>query len=328
MARFSWDKQWTPSRHYFAYAHTQASGDRVSQLAEILTTADKNKSLLATGTPEIKDGHVVTHEYTGDYNEAFTFWNNYEPDPAVIDSQKSVAAALRSLVNAALTPVERERLAYLSGHVEFAVPYTEAWMLAHRLNALLQKADADQLRREGIPIWLKLAPQVRKSVIAFQRIVATRNDLGTLASIQNKLVRLALVRLPMSLEEKLGELPAEVDAAYRAAIEPDSTQPERLIVPTRPTMLAAGETVRLLAIVPGPDQPTRVSLHTRISGAAAWTPKPAKLLGRRTYEMTLGPFQPGAASLAEYYISAEAGAARFTVPFAGVYGPYRLTFMT
>ena len=89
-ARFSWDKRLTPAEYFGAYARTQAAGPRAAQLAAILTDTTSIRNCCAR-TKEIKDGHVVTHEFSGDYNEGFTFWNEYEPDPAIVDSQKQVA---------------------------------------------------------------------------------------------------------------------------------------------------------------------------------------------------------------------------------------------
>ncbi len=299
-SRFSWDASLKPADYYAAYARTQAAGERASALACVLIDADRNRKLLATGTDEIKDGHVVTHEYSGDYNEAFTFWNNYEPDPKVAESQKEVAGALRAIANGARTPAERERLEYLTRHVEFMAPYTEAWTLAHRMHQIL-KGDRQTVLKEGVPLWLKLAPEVRNAMLHFQRIVATRNDLGTLASKHNKFVRLALYRLRLSLKEKLGELPPEVDAAFRETTRPDAEAPARILVPTRPTVLTKGDRVRVMAIVTGAEPVRAVSLHTCIRGGR-WNAAAAKLLGRRTYEATLGPFD---GDLAEYYFSAQ-----------------------
>ena len=62
-------------------------------------------------------------------------------------------------------------------------------------------AAREKVRGEGVPLWLRLAPSVRSTVLAFQRIVATRPDLGTLASMHNKFVRLALVRLRLARKE-------------------------------------------------------------------------------------------------------------------------------
>jgi hypothetical protein len=56
--------------------------------------------LLYTGTR--RQGTATSYSTnSGDYNGAFTFWNEYEPDPAMAESQKQVAAALRGLADAA-----------------------------------------------------------------------------------------------------------------------------------------------------------------------------------------------------------------------------------
>jgi hypothetical protein len=89
-ARFSWDKDLTPEAYYQAYARTQAAGARAARLARTLDDADRNRTLLSTGTSEVKDGHMVTREFSGDYNEAFTIWGNYEPEPKVVASQREV----------------------------------------------------------------------------------------------------------------------------------------------------------------------------------------------------------------------------------------------
>jgi hypothetical protein len=334
-ARFSWDDKLKPAAYYRSYAATQAAGDRAAPLAEVLTDADRNRKLLSTWTGKLKQGHAETQEYSGDYSEGFTFWNKYEPDPAVVESQKQVAAALRRIAGNAGSPLEAERVEYLTRHIEFMVPYTEAWTLAHRLHEVLEKAaklkskrkveEARALvRSEGVPLWLKMAPEVRAAMLHFQRIVATRNDLGTLASKHNKLVRLAFHRLRLSMKEYLGELPEEVGKLLAEAFRPDADAPARLFAPTRPTMLSKGESVRVMVIAAGEAPVGRVLLHTRARGAAQWTTSPARLMGRRTYEVQLGPFDP-AAVLAEYYFTAEAGTAKLAAPPDAPGGTYVLT---
>lgn len=336
-ARFSWDKRLAPPEYFKAYSRTQAAGRRAEQLAQILTDTDREQKLLCTGTKEMKDGHMVQHEFSGDYNEAFTFWNEYEPDPGIVESQKQVAAALRALVGGAASPAEKERLEYLTRHVEFLVPYTTAWIGAHRLHLLLAKAaelkqagKAEDARRlvanEGVPMWVALAPEVRRAVLDFQSIVSTRNDLGTLASMHNKLVRLGLVRLRLSLQEFLGELPPETEALFAELIKPDTNAPARLFVPTRPSMLAKGEKVRIMIVAAGQAPVRSVLLHTRAAGAAQWTATPAKLMGRRTYQATLGPFDTEA-PLADYFVSASVGAARLVSPPAGEKKPHTITLV-
>jgi hypothetical protein len=306
-ARFSWDKSLTPDAHFAHYAGTQASGPRAEKLGRILAAADKDEQLLATSTGEVKDGHVVQREWSGDYTEGFTFWNQDEPPLRVMQSQAEVAQALRALVGEAANPVERERLAYLTGNVEFLVAYTEAWQKAHRLNAVLEKAGKEKtdaalrVSSEGVPLWLELAPLVRQAMLDFESVVATRNDLGTLASLHNKFVRLALVRLRLSMKEYLGELPPQVEELYAQVILPDPHALSRLVVPTRPTMLKAGESVRLTIIAPGAAEPGPIVLRTRLSPVSPWLSTPAKLRARRTYEARLGPF-PASAKVVDYRV--------------------------
>lgn len=246
-----------------------------------------------------------------------------------------MAATLRELAGAAASPAEAERLGYLAGHVEFLVPYANAWMLAHRVNLVLKAAlelrqkgsnaqARDMVAREAVPLWLQLAPEVRHAILAFQRIVATRNDLGTLASMHNKLARLALVRLRLSMKEFLGTLPPETETLFQEVIRPDSEAPPRLFAPTRPTMLASGETVRVMVVATGEAAVHDVTLHVRPRGAAQWSTIAARLAGRRTYEAHLGPFHTEAA-VAEYYFSAVAGNRKLTAPPEPASHPYMLT---
>jgi hypothetical protein len=333
-ARFSWDKSLTPQTHLGRYARAQAAGPRAEKLAAILDGVERNHSILSTGTGEVKNGHVVTHEYSGDYNEGFIFWNSSTPSLDLIAGQKDVAEAMDALVKAASGSTERERLGYLAGHVGFLVPYTEAWVLAQKIQAVLKdaaeakkagNADAarDKVRAEAVPAWLKLAAEVRRVMLIYQGIVATRNDLGQLASMHNKFVRLALHRLPLSIAEYLGEIPPEMDRAVADATRVNPAAPARLIVPTRPSMLGKGESVRVVLIAAGVDNPGEVALHVRPRGASEWKTVPAKLAGRRTYEATLGPFD--GAPLMEYYASAMIGSRRVTAPVEAPRDTYWLT---
>jgi len=335
-ARFSWDAALAPLDHYRSFARTQAANGRASRLAEVLDATDRDRKLLCTFTGEVRDGHAVQQEFSGDYGEAFEFWRDFQIPPAVIASQKEVAAALRELGGAAASPTEKERLGYLMGHVEFLVPYADAWILAHRLHLVLQaaldlkqkgkSADAnDKVAREGVPLWLQLAPEVRRAILRFQRIVATRNDLGTLASMHNKFERLALVRLRLSMKEFLGELPAQTEDAFRQAVRPDMEAPARLFAPTRPTLLARGESLRLLLVATGEAPASDVALHVRPLGAG-WSTVAARLLGRRTYEARLGPLD-SSASLAEYYFSASVGDKKLTAPPEPARQPYQVTLL-
>ena len=336
-ARFSWDRELKPADYYRAFARTQAAGDRAGKLASTLQDADLNRKLLCTGTDEMKDGHIVQHEFSGDYDEAFTFWKDYEPSSAVLQTQKDVAETLRRIAGDARTPVEKERLEYLVKHIEFLIPYSSAWLLAHRMHGLLADAAkakaagkaeeaASKVREEVVPLWLKLAPEVRRAVLDFQSIIATRNDLGTLASMQNKFVRLALIRLRLSMLEYLGELPPETEKLFAEITQPDISAPARLIVPTRPSMLAAEDSVRIMILATGNQPVDSVVLHTRLRDAREWSAATARLKGRRTYEAFLGGFGAGA-SLAEYYVTAKVGAMTLVAPLNAPANSYLVTLI-
>jgi len=336
-ARFSWDAKLKPADYYRVYSATQAAGERAGKLAEVLTAADRDRKLLSTWTGKIKDGHAETQEYSGDYTEGFTFWNQYEPDPAVVASQKEVAAALRRIANAAASPAEAERLEYITRHIEFMVHYTEAWTLAHRIHGVLGAAGElkkkglgeearNKVRAEAVALWLKLALEVRRAMLDFQRIVATRNDLGTLASKHNKFVRLALIRLRLSIKEYLGPLPEETERLLAEVIRPDPDAPARLIVPTRPTLIGKGDTVRVTAIVAGEEPVRSVTLHTRAAGAAGWAQVATTHTGRRTYTAWLSGFDPKA-ERAEYYLSAQVGGRIVVAPPGAPGETYGLTLV-
>ena len=118
--------------------------------------------------------------------------------------------------------------------------------------------------------------------------------------MQNKLVRIALERLRLSIKEFLGTLPAEMDQAYAAAISPDGANPRRIFIPTRPSIMKPGETLRLFIVAPG-QEGADVRLHTRRQGAEAWQSMAAAPAGRSVYTVLLGPAQDG---MLEYYASA------------------------
>ncbi|MEW5975484.1 MAG: hypothetical protein AB1898_06720 [Acidobacteriota bacterium] len=337
LARSCWDSKLQPAEYYAAYARTQAVAARAPRLAELLDAADRDRKLLSTWTGRIENGHAVTQEFSGDYAEGFSFWNGAVPDPRVVESQEEVTAALRELTSDAASPNERERLGYLAGHLEFMVHYTNAWNLARQLHDVLKEAGElktsaptgearSRVLAEGVPLWLKLAPEVRLAMLAFQKTVATRNDLGTLASLHNKLVRLALVRLRLSMKEYLGELPEETETLLADVLRPEANSLARLIVPTRPSLLLRGEKVRVMVVVDGQDAADQVTLHTRTRGERRWKRIPAGHLGRRTYEAWLGPFAAGP-GLAEYFLSAILAGKEIYSPVQAPENTYLLTLL-
>jgi hypothetical protein len=159
--------------------------------------------------------------------------------------------------------------------------------------------------QSGVPLWLAMAPLVRQTMTEYQAIIATRNDLGQLASMQNKFVRIALERLRLSIKEFVNELPAEMDRAYAAAISPDGANPLRLFIPTRPSLLKPGETLRILINivginVAGQSKDERVRFFTRRQNTQEWNAIEVANVGRGVYSVKLGPFDADAGAI-EYY---------------------------
>jgi hypothetical protein len=271
---------------------------------------------------------VVQTEFSGDYSEAFEYWTDTHVSDRVREGQKNVAADLRELTDSAPAG-ERESLEHITRHVEFMTHYAEAWIQAQALNEVLKRAvqlrkdgkkdEAKALvRGEGLPIWMKIAPEVRQVFLRFHGAIATRNDVGTLASMHNKFERIALERLPLSMAEFFDEMPAEVGEAVEKARQPDTETPPRLIVPVRPTMLARGEKVRLLAIVAAPGPVQRVTLRLRAAGASSWNEYAMRLLGRKTWEGWLElPASPS--PVVEYDVVAEAGGETLRAPGKGTF---------
>ena len=337
LAGATWDRSLTPAAHFEAYGRSQAAGEGGSKLGQVLNDADRDQTLLNTGTNEVKDGHVVQQEFAADYDEGFTYWNKYQPSEHIVESQKQVEAELEALALKAPSATERERLNYLAGFIGFAVPYTNSWTLAHQLNQVLdeaaklkaeKKVDAarEKVRTGAIPLWLQIAPLVRDTMLRYQRIISTREDIGQLASMHNKYVRLALVRLRLSIEEYLGQLPPEIDASYAKAIEPDGAAPSRIFVPTRPGILGSNSQFRIMIVAAGAEPVRDVTLHTRAKKGADWKAAPADLIGRRTYRANVGPF--GAANeMASYYVSATIGGTTHVAPAAGASDPYWITLI-
>ena len=323
-AGYSWNKELTPTRFFQAFASAQAREPRAGKLAKVLDDTDRDRLVLCSWTGVVRNGHSEIHEYTGDYDEAFQFWDGYDVPASVKKSQAEVAQQLRALTDSASGPAERQRLNYLTRFVEFVTPYSESWSLAFRLNQKLQKASelkkqnkADEahnlIMTEGVPLWLTLAPLVREVFLDWQEIVSTRNDLGQLASMHNKYERLALYRLRASMKEFLGELPPETERLFAEVRQPDVKAMPRAFVPTRPTVLRKGEHVRISAVVPGAGQVARVTLLTRSKDSDKWNPSPMSLARRRTYASEIKWQEVG--PLMDYYVQAEVevGGARKTV---------------
>lgn len=307
-SRAAWESGLTAKAHYARYARSQASGPRVDALAQLLVDCDLGGAIVSTYTRK-KDaagfaGHV---ELSADYQEGFKYREN-EPDAALLPVQRRTAERFAELAATAPSVLERERLDYLAGFVGFMVPYCEAYRHAHALEAILARAveqrqagDAAGAKQlvlsQGVPLWMTLAPQVREAMLRFQGIVATRNDLGQLASMQNKLVRIAIERLRLSLEELGGDFPPEAAQVYEASIEAVESATPRVFLPTRPSLLRAGESLRLFIVTSGLRAAPALSLLTRRAGDSDWSRSSVQHEGRGVFSAMLGPFDGKPATL-------------------------------
>jgi hypothetical protein len=313
LARAGWNRDLAAADHYRKFCATQASGARAEELATLFDDCDRNHAISSTflGSYD-KSGFANRIEIAGDYSEAFDYASN-EPELAVLATQRKTAERFRQLVLRAASPLERERIGYFAGFVGLMVPYCDALESAHQLDAILKHAvelrsagKGEEARSHvlegGVPLWLAIAPLVRQTMLEFQAILATRNDLGQLASMQNKFVRIALERLRLSIKEFLRELPPEMDRAYAAAISPEGANPPRLFLPTRPSLLKPADVLRIFINVSGRlgDQP--VKLFTRRQGTDTWNSSDAAHAGRNVYTAHLGPFAAEDSAI-DYYAS-------------------------
>lgn len=340
-AKASWDRTLKPTKFFQSFAAAQAQGPRATELADLLTKVDRDRLILNSFTGKIVNGHHQIHAYSGDYSEAFEFWAGYEPPEEVRVSQAGVAKQLRALTGNASGPAERERLDYLTRYVEFLVPYSESWVLAAQIHKILQQAHelkqdgkpAEARQKaldQGVPLWKKLAPQVREALLTYQQMVSERNEQGTLASVHNKFERLALFRLRLSLKEFLGDLPPDVEKLFHEVRRTDRTARPRVFVPTRPSALAPGEKVRISAVAPGGKATPRLKLFLRRVASEEWQSFPMQLAGRRTFIKEIEASQADS-PLLDYYVEATFtgpdGRHRLTAPAGAPHQSYSVTLL-
>jgi hypothetical protein len=313
LARACWDGTLTAQAHYRNFSAAQASGPRIDALAALFDECDEQHAISSTflGTYD-KFGFANRIELAGDYSEAFNYENN-EPELAILPKQREISQRFRQLASQAASPLEQNRVGYFAGFVGFMVPYCDAYEIAHKLNTLLQRAvklraagkheeARTQVLSQGVPLWLRMAPLVREVMLQYQAVVATRNDQGQLASMQNKFVRISLERLRLSIKEFVGELPTEMDQAYTTATSPESANRARVFIPTRPSLLKPGESLRIFIVAPGHPEVCEVKLLTRCQGTQEWQASVATHTGRSVYAATLGPFT-AADRTVEYYVT-------------------------
>jgi hypothetical protein len=338
LARAGWNRQLSATDHYRKLSATQASGSRVAELATLMDDCDRNHAIVTTflgGYDSL--GFAERVEITGDYSEAFNYQAN-EPDLAVLPIQRRTAVRFRDLAARGESPLERSRIEYFAGFVGFMVPYCDAYELAHKLDAVLKRAvdlrtagREDEARKEvletGIPLWLSIVPLVRETMLEYQAVVATRNDLGQLASMQNKLVRIALERLRLSIKEFLAELPPEIDEAYAKAVSPEGANQLRLFIPTRPSLLEPEDSLRIFINAPSKEGAADVKLMTRRLGTQKWEAHDATHAGRNVYSVKLGPFAAEDEAI-EYYAVVEGKSFVITDPPQAPHNLYTLNILS
>jgi hypothetical protein len=338
-SRAAWNPALTAADHYRQFSAAQVAPSRAATLAGLFVDCDQNRKTASTFLGSYgKDGHADQHELTGDYDEGFVY-ENAKLNPATLDSQRQVALDFKKLLYESASATEKERIGYFSGFVNLSVSYCDALNLAHKLGEVLANAvklrtagkedDARNLvLHDGVPLWLAMAPLVRQTMLAFENIISTRNDQGQLASMQNKFVRISLERLRLSIKEFLGDLPPEMTQAYDAATSAKAALATRIFIPTRPSILPAGESARIFIVVPTEEFITDVHLHFRCDGIGDWVRKFAPRVGRHVYEAQLGPFEPGTSTV-EYVASAAIAeqAEALSAPLDEPQHAYRLNIM-
>jgi hypothetical protein len=140
-------------------------------------------------------------------------------------------------------------------------------------------------------------------------------------------VRISLERLRLSVKEFVDELPPEMEQAYENAIAPEPGISARLFIPTRPSLLKPGESLRIFIVAPGLKEGSAVTLHTRRQGALYWKTIDAIHAGRDVYAAHLGPFDAADGSI-EYYASAIAEAKLLTDPPQAPSNVYMLNLLS
>lgn len=327
LSRAAWNSNLSASDHYRYFCAAQASGERAEKLAILFDDCDRKHAISSTflGSYD-KAGFANRVELTGDYSEAFNYATT-EPELAVLPVQRATAERFHQLASQAASPLEKNRIGYFADFVGFMVPYCDSFETAHKLDAVLKQAvelraagKPDEARaivlERGVPLWLAMAPLVREVMVDYQRVIATRNDLGQLASMQNKYVRISLERLRLSIKEFVDELPPEMDRAYAAAISAEGANPTRIFIPTRPSLLNPGESLRIFILAPGLVEGGEVKLFMRRQGEHQWQSSIAAHAGRDVYSAQLGPFTPGDRTI-EYYAATRGGTiTRFDPPQA------------
>ncbi|MGH9617849.1 MAG: hypothetical protein ACRD28_14010, partial [Acidobacteriaceae bacterium] len=79
-------------------------------------------------------------------------------------------------------------------------------------------------------------------------------------------------------------------ATYAAAVSPENATRARIFIPTRPSLMKPGESLRIFIVAPGHESGAKLNLLTRRQGIEPWQSFPAVHAGRSVYTAQLGPF--------------------------------------
>lgn len=182
-----------------------------------------------------------------------------------------------------------------------------------RLMARIEAEPDGQARRrlaqeEALPARLELVALLADLYAHLFATLHNSSELGTLVNLeQQALLRTQLLtRHDARLEALLGEpLPA--------AAQPwkDYRGPDRIVLPTRPGCLAAGEPLELKAFLLTAQKPAGAWLHWRSLGQGAFRRTPLVHAGRSVYRVNLS--RPAGDDTLEYYVSARTASGRTIV---------------
>jgi len=233
-------------------------------------------------------------------------WENESQRFAFVDK----LAALRDKVKGA---GNLERFDYWLHTFEYSraiKEYGSACSELQRLKEAIGKAEDDAAKRErakeALAARIKVVRTWEKAITHQIAAVQTPGEMGTLANLEthNRLTRWTGTdeELEKILEEPLGK-EAVLSMAYGG--------PDRIIVPTRRTIVAEGEELSIKAILLFKEGVKDAVIRYRPMGGEEWNELPLKHVARAVYRCKM----PAAACDIEYYIKADAkGGGSFVWP--------------
>ena len=159
-------------------------------------------------------------------------------------------------------------------------------------------AKAAAAKETLLPPRLEMAKALKTILGNLAATASNTGEMGTIANWEQHLIPDAFLKPGEELKSILGgPLPAYADLPAEYA------GPARVVVPTVRTLVAAGESLSLKAMVLAAEPPAAVTLHWRTLGAGKFTAVEMTHSARNTYRVSL----PALSGDIEYYIEAQAG---------------------